>query len=85
MLPAADLKGKGRRYAQQASLSGLDEKTRRAIAGHSCHDVDMRLCIPRIMYEMAKQCGLSIDEMPLFHEYVRGGRWARCLFQAGRQ
>ena len=35
MLPAADLNGKGRRYAQQASLVRLDRKTCRAIAGHS--------------------------------------------------
>ena len=78
MLQAADLNGRGRRYAQQASLARLDGKTRRAIAGHSCHDVDMRLCIPRIMYEMAKQCGMPIKEMPWLHKYVEedGGREA---------
>ena len=38
----------------------------------------MRLCIPRIMHKMAKQCGLSLDEMPWLHEYVKedGGREA---------
>ena len=38
----------------------------------------MRLCIPRIMYEMVKQCGLLTDEMPSLHKYVEkdGGRKA---------
>ncbi len=70
MLPAANLNGKGRRYAQRASLARLDGKTRRAISGHSCHDVSMRLCIRWIMYEMGKQCSLLINKMPWLHEYV---------------